>query len=152
MNFIYLLVAFVCCGVTGHIKVTNWSLQGIFSNPGFKSDIFSKNEFLVFLKFSQPKRKCCSVSMDWLLVCRFVCVLFCVAWQNTQKRSLYGVIGRVRRRISVAREWALIRRRVRADLWILLRTQAMYGSAAKHDLKVLWTLSLLWFWSSVLLF
>ena len=107
MNLMYLLTAFVSCGVTGHIRVANLSLQDKFSNPIFSSDIFPRKASLVFLKVSQPNKKCCSVSKYCLLVVVFVCVLFRVAklfvglvWQKIQKRSVYGVTGRVRRRTS----------------------------------------------------
>ena len=127
INFIYLLTAFVFCGFTGHIKGMNLLLFVKISNPSFRSDIFSRNEFLVFFKVSQPNWKFYSVSMNWLLAD--------LVWQNTHKRLLNG--GNRLWRISVAREWALIRRRVKADLWFLLRTKTRHGSAAKHDLKVL---------------
>ena len=123
MNLINLFVNFVSCGVVGHIKVENLSVSESASNPGLNAEILARKVFLVFLNLLQTSRKCCSVSTKSNVVVFWFIGLLGDDRQKVQRRSLNGVTGLVRRSTSVARECALIRRRVRADLWFRFLTQ-----------------------------
>ena len=59
-------------------------------------------------------------------------------------RRCSGVTGRVLRSSSVERVCALMRNRVRDDLWFLFLISFMYGSVVKDDLNCLYTRNLLW--------
>ena len=136
INLTYLFTFFVNCGVVGHIKVVNLSKSEKSLNPGIMAAILANMALRVFLNVMHSTIKCCSVSKDLFAAVSSVL-------QYAQKRLFSGVIGLVLRKSSVASVCALMRRRVRDDLWFLLRTSVMYGSIVKDDLNTLYTLSLL---------
>ena len=134
IDWIYLLTSLVVCGVIGHMRVLNfWSSEKSL-NPGILLLIFSNKLSRVTLNLQHSTMKCCSESMH----------SFVVVWQYAQMRRCSGVTGRVLRSSSVARVCALMRNRVRDDLWFLFLISFMYGSVVKDDLNCLYTRNLLW--------